>query len=195
VTIPSRGTATSTVTVNEDLSITRVTVRVDVTFPRDGQISLTLVAPDGTQVPLSQYRGGTGANYSGTVFDDQAAQPIAAGQAPFTGTFRPETPLSALDGHGSRGTWKLVVQNRATGFTGRITGWELTVTGRAPESAAAGSGAAAQLQILQTASLLLAVGDTPAGTPPGRNPVPFPVNVPVNRPLMLSLALLVNGAA
>jgi subtilisin-like proprotein convertase family protein len=47
------------------------------------------------------------------VFDDAAATTIAAGVAPFAGSFKPESPLSAFNGKPSNGTWKLHVVDTA----------------------------------------------------------------------------------
>ena len=62
---------------------------------------------------LSNRRGGTGNNFWVTVFDDEAATPVSTGQAPFTGSFRPDGSLSVFDGKNARGTWKLSVEDRA----------------------------------------------------------------------------------
>ena len=111
-----------------------VKVRLDHTFDRD--LSLELIAPDGTTVSLAERRDaaagggdnyGTGANNcSGapTTFDDAAGTPISAGVPPFSGSFRPETPLSAFNGKNLNGTWKLKVsdnENQDTGTVGCVT--------------------------------------------------------------------------
>jgi Proprotein convertase P-domain len=48
---------------------------------------------------------------SATLVDDEASQPISAGSAPFTGSYQPEQPLSALDGKNAQGTWRLFIQD------------------------------------------------------------------------------------
>lgn len=107
-----------------------VRVRLNHTFTRD--LTLTLIAPDNTQVVLSANRDtaagggdnyGTGANdCSGTptVFDDSAATPISAGLPPFAGTFQPEQPLSGMNGRSINGTWKLRVSDNAAIDTGTV---------------------------------------------------------------------------
>ena len=55
-----------------------------------------------------------------TVFDDGAATAISAGTAPFAGTFRPEAPLSALNGELVTGTWKLRVTDTAAPGHGTV---------------------------------------------------------------------------
>jgi len=104
-----------------------VSVRLNHTF--DGDLVISLVHPDGTVIALSTNRGGAGANYGSgandcsgtpTVFDDEAATAISAGTAPFAGSFRPESPLSGLDGKPINGTWKLRVADTAAIDVGTI---------------------------------------------------------------------------
>src|SRR5439155_14431081 len=90
---------------------------------------LHLVGPDGTDVLLVNRRGGEGDNFTNTKFDDGAAVGIADGHAPFTGSFRPESPLSAFDGKNARGAWRLVVEDREMGDSGKIVSWSLMIAG------------------------------------------------------------------
>lgn len=97
-------------------TIADVNVRFRANHTFDGDLAISIIAPDGTIVPLSNNRGSSGDNFgsgandcSGTpvTFDDSAATAISAGVAPFAGSFRPETPLAALNGKEMNGTWKL----------------------------------------------------------------------------------------
>ena len=72
---------------------------------------LSLASPAGTVVVLFDERGGSGDNMCSTTFDDAAAGPISGGAPPFTGTFRPETVLSAFNGESPNGTWNLRVRD------------------------------------------------------------------------------------
>jgi Proprotein convertase P-domain len=55
---------------------------------------------------------------------------VSAGQAPFTGSFRPEGALSAFDGKNARGTWTLWVEDRATGDRGVLHYFSLLIEER-----------------------------------------------------------------
>jgi subtilisin-like proprotein convertase family protein len=118
-----------TITVGQSLAIQDVNVTVGISHTSDQDLVLTLVAPDGTQILLANRRGGKGDNYSGTVFDDQAATPIGSGTAPFTGSYRPEWPLSVLNGKDALGTWQLWVDDTKSLHKGTLQNWTLTVTG------------------------------------------------------------------
>lgn len=116
VTVPDNTTVDVPITVADTglLSDVNAKIRLNQTF--DGDMIISLVHPDGTVVALSNGRGGSGDNFgtgnndcSGTptVFDDSASTAIGAGTPPFAGSFRPETPLSALNGKPANGIWKL----------------------------------------------------------------------------------------
>jgi subtilisin-like proprotein convertase family protein len=122
--------ATASIAVSDVKEVVDVNVLVNVTHVSSGELELFLVAPNGTEIPLALRRGGTGDNFTNTLFDDAAATPISAGVAPFTGSFRPEGPLAGLNGLLSNGTWGLKVKDRASTTTtvGSITSWELRLT-------------------------------------------------------------------
>ena len=67
-----------------------------------------------SQVAVQLFSGvGSGintANFTNTVFDDNAGTPIQNGSAPFFATFNPQMPLSAFAGLNAAGTWTLVIQ-------------------------------------------------------------------------------------
>jgi subtilisin-like proprotein convertase family protein len=117
VPIPNTGAVVDIpINVTDVGAVSDVNVRVRLNHTFDFDVVLMLVAPDGTTVSLTENEGldgdnfGTGANdCSGvpTVFDDSATTAIGAGVAPFAGTFRPETPLSVLNGKNATGVWRL----------------------------------------------------------------------------------------
>jgi len=108
-----------------------LSVRMTITHTFDGDLRVSLRSPTGTIVPLVTGRGGSGNDFTSTVFDDGAATAIAAGAAPFTGTFRPESPLAALRGEDADGTWNLVVVDSAASDAGTLVSWGLDLRGSA----------------------------------------------------------------
>jgi len=115
----------SYVTVDSPWPVSDVNLLVSITHTYDGDIELFLVGPDGTQVTLASRIGGSGDNYTNTLFDDEAATPISSGSAPFTGSFQPQQPLSAFDGLPSSGQWRFWVVDRAGYDVGSITAFQL----------------------------------------------------------------------
>jgi hypothetical protein len=64
--------------------------------------------------------------------DDVAARSISSAtsaEAPFTGTWRPETPLAALTGHSADGTWNFHVADEAGLDVGSVRAFTLHVSG------------------------------------------------------------------
>ena len=102
-----------------------IRVRLNLAHARDGDLRITLIGPDGTSVVLANQRGGAGANFTNTVFDDAATTLVSAGTAPFTGLFKPETPLAAFVGKPLNGNWQLKVEDLVTGNVGTLTDWSL----------------------------------------------------------------------
>lgn len=103
-----------------------VKVNVSISHPQDSDLVLTLIAPDGTRILLSNHRGGFfGANYTNTTFDDSAVTPISAGFAPFTGSFRPDSLLSQAQGIQINGLWRLEVADTVNLNSGTLLNWSL----------------------------------------------------------------------
>jgi subtilisin-like proprotein convertase family protein len=127
VPILDHSVATSTIVVSDEEPVQDVDVTVNITHTYDGDISLSLIGPDDTEVVLSYRHGGGGNDYVETVFDDEADTPIADGDPPFTGRYIPDEPLSAFDGKIATGTWTLRVEDHAGGDTGSIDSWSLTL--------------------------------------------------------------------
>ncbi len=101
-TIPNNVT-TSVINVTDDFPIQGITLRLNVTYPNDPQLTATLIAPDGTSVLLFSGVGATGtqANFNNTVFDESATTPIDFGGPPFASQpnsnhFKPQQNLNQL---------------------------------------------------------------------------------------------------
>ena len=93
----------------------------------DGDLLFSIKSPAGDEVILANRRGSSGDNYINTVFDDSAATPISGGTAPFTGSFRPESPLSVYNGQEIHGNWIFRISDMASGDTGRVEKYCLNI--------------------------------------------------------------------
>ena len=84
--------------------ISGLRVQINLTYPNDPDLSATLYYDMGQpgQVSVPLFSGvGSGvktANFTNTIFDDNATTPIQNGQAPFFATFNPQMPLTAFEG-------------------------------------------------------------------------------------------------
>jgi subtilisin-like proprotein convertase family protein len=103
-----------------------VSVRLNLTHTYVGDLLIQLISPNGNTINLSNRRGGGGDNFVNTIFTASAANTIASGVAPFTGSFRPEAAFSSLTGN-VNGNWTLKVIDQANIDIGTINNWTLTI--------------------------------------------------------------------
>jgi subtilisin family serine protease len=120
INLADNATTVVPISIGDNMVVTNLNIRLTITHPHVSDLYIHLRGPDGTDVVLFNRRGGSGANLQATLFDDTATLSISTGSAPFAGTFRPETPLSALIGRSAQGTWQLVIEDRAVGNRGRL---------------------------------------------------------------------------
>lgn len=121
-----RGTSVVRMRVNEDVTIDDLDVQVTINHTWTSDLAIYVFGPGGRSM-LFNRRGGSGDNVLAT-FDDEADTAIADGSAPFDGSFRPESSLSAFDGSSTLGRWYVVILDLAPQDTGNITNVKLIVT-------------------------------------------------------------------
>jgi serine protease len=131
VAIRDQNTVSAAMAISTHLSIRYLTVKINISDTFDGGLIVKLVSPSGQTVVLSDQRGGSGRGFSFTTFADSASTAIAAGQAPFSGIFRPDGSLSNLNGSDLYGTWTLLVTETAGKTVGTIQNFTITAQGSA----------------------------------------------------------------
>jgi hypothetical protein len=104
-------------------------VEIDITHTWDSDLDITLVSPMGTSLELSSDNGGSGDNYTGTIFMDGGAD-ITTGSAPFTGTFEPEggTFAATFAGENINGDWILSICDDSGGDSGTLNSYCITIS-------------------------------------------------------------------
>ena len=111
------------------------TVGLDHTFV--GDLIVTLTSPQGTTVTLMNQPGGFfngGRNFCNTVLDDSATnfiQAITPAGAPYTGAFKPASPLAAFNGQDGNGAWTLTVTDVFPADGGNVRAFSLTFSSSA----------------------------------------------------------------
>jgi subtilisin family serine protease len=144
------GTASFPLTIPDSLAIGAVRVQLNINHAWMSDLVIKLRSPAGTEVLLINRRGGGGRGFANTTLDDHAALAISQGGGLFTGTFRPEAPLSAFAGQRTNGTWTLTIQDKAGGASGTLLSWSLAFDQAAgsaslPRDAKAGTDVVQQL--------------------------------------------------
>ncbi len=137
---------TSTLSIADDHTVADLNLTLTIHHTWDMDLDIYLVSPAGTEVELTSDNGGPKNHYLGTTFDDEADISIVDGQAPFSGSYRPEEPLTAFDGEPAAGVWTLRIYDDNEDDEGTLDAWSLTVgitstLGLAPRAV---SGAACQ---------------------------------------------------
>ena len=107
-----------------------LTVDITHTFASDLEISLT--SPLGTTAVITTDNGGGNDDvFSGTLFDDQANDPVTDHAFTNMVTATPltvEEALSVFIGEDTNGTWTLTIFDDAGGDTGTLNSWSLDVS-------------------------------------------------------------------
>jgi len=122
-TIPDLSTIYDTIPILFEGGVKDLDVQVNISHTRVKSLNLSLIGPDGTQIDLSSGNGGSGYNFTNTIFDDEAMTSITAGTAPFTGRYRPEVPLSTFDTKSVHGNWILKIQDSLVSQVGTLNSW------------------------------------------------------------------------
>lgn len=128
LSIPDPGTLNSSLSVPSGGEVEHLSIELSITHPFDSDLHLQLVSPSGAAVELARAVGMWGHDFTKTVFDDEASTSIVSSLPPFTGSFRPVEPLSALQGSPQGGSWILRVTDERAGYAGRLTAWSLDIT-------------------------------------------------------------------
>jgi subtilisin-like proprotein convertase family protein len=115
-----------TIHVQQQGIVEEVHLNLNINHQNDGDIFMSLLKLGSNSALLSQFNGENGQNYTNTTFSDSAVIPITEGTPPFTGYFRPQTPLSgAFSGRQLSGDWVLRIYDRRAGNTGALLNWTL----------------------------------------------------------------------
>ncbi|MFB0553867.1 MAG: proprotein convertase P-domain-containing protein [Phycisphaerae bacterium] len=147
--------ADAVIEIDSHLTILDLDVGITLTHSNVFDLQISLQSPDGTTLSLNEYNPDNeffkGADYSQTVFDDEAQTPIDQAQPPFTGRFRPNSSngLEVFDGQDAYGPWHLQIYDAYYHDTGTFNSFELTITTPEPATVALlalGAGFAALLR-------------------------------------------------
>ncbi len=132
--------ADAIINVADNLILHDLDVGITATHTSVFDLQIYLQSPAGTQLCLNMYNLDEyfeGANYTNTIFDDEAEIPIEQGEAPFTGRFRPRADnlLEVFDGQNAYGPWRLQIYDAWEWDTGTLNSFELMITTPEPATA------------------------------------------------------------
>ena len=107
-----------------------------INHPFVGDLIVTLISPNGTRADLINRlgfgsTGRDGNNFCQTIFDDTLGespiQYINSTQAPFSGLFLPDEPLTVFTGENPNGTWTITLSDNAKNDEGNVRAFTLSV--------------------------------------------------------------------
>ncbi|MFA7272471.1 MAG: CotH kinase family protein [Crocinitomicaceae bacterium] len=97
-------------------------------------LTIKIVAPDGTTKVLSSGIGEDDDDMINTCFNQNASALVSTGSAPFTGIYKPMEQIGFVNNlQNPNGIWKLIVTDNYTSDEGNLLDWSITF-GNAPSS-------------------------------------------------------------
>lgn len=103
------------------------TVCMNMTHSYDADVTVWIVAPDGTEALLFGNIGGGDDNFTNTCLNVNATSSISAATAPFTGTFQPTGQMGLVNnGQNPNGTWFLRVNDNYGADEGQVLSCSIT---------------------------------------------------------------------
>ena len=117
--------------VPKSITVTKVTVNIDIDYPSPGDINLYFYSPQGTRTKLLERNCGNTGALSNITFDDSAPSRYSA-VCPTQqgGTYQGNEPLSNSNGQNAFGTWTLTTENNGSdNLIGWFRSYSITVTG------------------------------------------------------------------
>lgn len=124
-TILDRRTTRVDFLVTQNVRISDISLTLNISHARTSDLSIRLLAPDGTTISLFNRRGGS--NLTNITFEDRATRTLSQGAAPFSGSFKPEQALSALTGKLAQGAWSLQIFDLVDGVSGTLNSANLSI--------------------------------------------------------------------
>ena len=103
------------------------TVCINLTHTWDADLTVWIIAPDGTSGLLFSNVGGGDDNFTNTCFNTNSANNLSSGTAPFTGTFKPSGQVGLVNnGQNPNGTWKLRINDNYGSDQGNLLSFSIT---------------------------------------------------------------------
>ena len=130
VTIPATvATVTSTIDVPSGVTISNISLNVDITHTWINDLSLKLTSPAGTTITLvaNPCNANASVNDINATFDDAGTAFVCGNLPGISGTVLPTQSFSTFVGQSSTGTWTLSVVDAYNQDGGTLNSWSLNV--------------------------------------------------------------------
>ena len=133
ITISASGTPTinSTLTVTSEAVISDINLTLNLTHSYIGEVTISLISPAGTEIPVFSNSCGSSNNIIAT-FDDSGTAAVCGVTPGITGTIIPVQSLSGFSGQTANGLWTLRVKDAGAGDGGSLNSWSMAICGVQP---------------------------------------------------------------
>ncbi len=121
----SKGITEAEVSIPYDVPIVDLNILVNINHSWLEDLTLYLESPDGVKIILSKQIGGSGNNYSETLFDQDSNNNIFNALPPFSGSYKPVQSLETFYNKSAFGKWKLIVEDSFQEDTGSIDSFSI----------------------------------------------------------------------
>jgi subtilisin-like proprotein convertase family protein len=119
----------STLTITEAITISDISVRVNLKHGATGDLRIRLIGPQNQSVVLFNRHGRNGDNLRNTWFSDSANISISQGRPPYNGIYRPVQSFTIFHDMLAAGKWTLEIRDTKGGNVGKLLSWSLVITG------------------------------------------------------------------
>ncbi len=121
----SKGITEAEVSIPYDVPIVDLNILVNINHSWLEDLTLYLESPDGVKIILSKQIGGSGNNYSETLFDQDSNNNIFNASPPFSGSYKPVQSLETFYNKSAFGKWKLIIEDSFQEDTGSIDSFSI----------------------------------------------------------------------
>lgn len=115
-----------TINIQQPGNVENVKANLNINHPEVGELLISLYH-NSTSSHFTNFNEVLGSNLINTTFSDSAVLFLNQGSPPFTGTFRPVTPLSQFINKQLQGNWILKIYDKTQGNTGTLQNWSLII--------------------------------------------------------------------
>jgi subtilisin-like proprotein convertase family protein len=130
----------SVITITEAITISDLSVRVNLNHSATGDLYIRLIGPQNQSLVLFNRHGKMGDNLRNTWFSDSANISISQGKPPYNGVFRPIQSFSMFHNSLAAGKWILEIRDTKSGNVGKLLSWSLVITGTMEDGEGGGMG-------------------------------------------------------
>jgi len=124
--ITDGSTIQDTIHINQTGNVIAINIKLNILHQNNSEVNVDLEKYK-EKANLITSEQCSGSNFINTNFSDTSLLKITQGSAPYTGYFKPTTPLSTFVNTEMQGDWILSISDDYAGNTGTLIGWSVSI--------------------------------------------------------------------